>query len=641
MKFFLLNTKIKKMVTLLKAFIVFAIIQFLYLPLKAQLNTFEPFPLKNESEYHIDFKIFFENDSAEKADLQKFYDGLDIFYSLKNKTVLNSKILLASLQLYDSLLIQFNRHYIYHNLLSYVNRNNYVSYDLCNKIYADFLTKTSFFEKEVSGLSPEKIEMYLKEEPWIKKFSYFFEDILRNKEHKLDSSIEDKIFNLIPSISGWQFDLYSAITDNIKFEDIETPYGRLNVRRDRIAIQGSSDSSVRKAGFKKLYAGFNSMRDLYAFTIIKLANGINEESLLHNFKDAEDFYYFDKFHTKESVNTILKNITDSVNIYKHYQQIRADYKKRILSSNNISYWDMGFNNDFVPPVYSIDSANQIILSALSPLGNDYHKELSDLLNPLNRRMEIAPAENKRSGNFSRGFIGSTSIFFTGAYRGSYNDLRVLTHESTHAVHRQLMNINGVLPVYASGPSYFFESFAIFSEFLLSDYLIEHSKTNAEKQFFLELYFDNKGMALFSVAGDALLEQKIHEGVRNNIINSAKDLDSLNELINTSFSIWNTKEYPELNQRWITAGLFYEDPFYEINYVLGSMLALKYYQLYKFDKESFSKKYIALLKNGFNQPPQKLLKTFLDIDINDNNILFDDFFVTKIKVNQLEALYKSE
>jgi len=86
---------------------------------------------------------------------------------------------------------------------------------------------------------------------------------------------------------------------------------------------------------------------------------------------------------------------------------------------------------------------------------------------------------------------------------------------------------------------------------------------------------------------------------------------------------------------------YEDPFYEINYVLGSMLALKYYQLYKFDKESFSKKYIALLKNGFNQPPQKLLKTFLDIDINDNNILFDDFFVTKIKVNQLEALYKSE
>jgi oligoendopeptidase F len=254
-------------------------------------------------------------------------------------------------------------------------------------------------------------------------------------------------------------------------------------------------------------------------------------------------------------------------------------------------------------------------------------------------MEIAPDKNKRAGGFSRGFIGTNSIFYTGGYRGYYDDVRVLTHESTHAVHRQLMNNIGVLPVYASGPDYLFESFAIFNEFLLTDYLIAQSKTKPEKQYYLEQYFDNKGMALFSIAADALLEQKIHEGVSSGIINNADDLDSLNQSINKIFSVWNTESYPELNQRWITASLFYEDPFYEINYVLGAVLALKYYQLYNQNKDLFRKNYSALLKNGFNSSPQELLKNFLGIDIDSPELVTDAISIIKIKVGQFDYLYR--
>lgn len=604
-----------------------------------QQVSFDPFPQKNESSYHLDFTKYFANEIEEKKDLDGFYKILDRFYSFKNKSTLSAKNLLASLRLYDSLLIQYNRHYIYHNLLSSVNRNNYTSKDLSDKMDAYFLKKTAFFEKEMSNLSSSKITTFITEEAGIKKYKYYIDDIFRNKQHQISSSVEEKINNLIPALTGWQFDLYSSITSNIKFDDINTTNGQLNVRLDRATIITNNDSSVRESGYKKLYEGFNSRRELYAFTLIKLANATNEEALLHNFSDAENYYYFDKSHTKNSINTILKQITDSVGIYKHYQQIVADYKKSKLTSNKIHYWDLGIVTDLVQPKFTIDSANQIILAALQPLGNEYQKELADLLNPNNGRMEIAPDKNKRTGGFSRGFIGIKSVFFTGGYRGFYDDMRVLTHESTHAVHRQLMNVNNVLPVYASGPNYFFESFAILNEFLLTDYLLEHSKTKVEKQYYLEQYFNNKGMALFSVASDALLEQKIHEGVQNSTINTADDLDTLNDSINKIFSIWDTKEYSQLNQRWITASLFYEDPFYEINYVLGAMLALEYYQLYNNDRDLFTKQYISLLKNGFNALPDKLLKTFLNIDINDPNILRDAMMITKVKVNQLEELYK--
>ncbi|MEO8760048.1 MAG: hypothetical protein ABI388_03090 [Bacteroidia bacterium] len=611
----------------------------LTITVKAQTSTFNPFQKENYAIYHLDFTQYFVNDNEEKKDLQKLYASLKKFSLFKGKTTLSAANLIAVLKMQDSLLIQFYRHYIYHYLLASVNRKNIQSRELSKKMEADFNEKTSFLEKELTGLSPSKLTNYIQQKPEIKKYDYYFKKILRNKEHQVSPSIEETINHLTPSLSAWQFELYQTIGDNIKFEDIETPNGKLNAKKESKLLQTNSDSSIRQKGFKKLYEGFNSMRDLYAFTLIKLANAANENALLHHFSDAAEMYYFDKFQTKVTINNILLQITDSVSVYKHYQQIKSDLKKQKLLTPQINYWDLDFSPNLKQPQFTIDSAQQIILAALQPLGEEYHKELFNLLNPVNRRMEIYPDKNKRSGGFSMGFIGTNSVFFTGGYLGYYNDVRVLVHESTHAIHRQLMNANNVLPVFADGPNYLFESFAIFSEFLFSDYLIQQAKTKEEKQYYLEQYFDNKGMIMFSVASDALLEQNIHDGIKAGIINTADDLDSLNKKINETFSIWNTEQLPQLNQRWITARLFYEDPFYEINYVLGAMLALKYYELYTANKDLFCKNYIALLKNGFTADAQTLLKKYLDIDINNpSNLVKDAIKITNLKVNQLEELY---
>jgi oligoendopeptidase F len=627
------------MTVISKSVLILSIILCLHSAGKAQQKPFDPYPQNNKDMYHLDFKQYFLNEKEEKKDLGRFYCNLDSFNSFKNKSTLSASNLFAALKLQDSLLIQFSKHDIYFDLLASVDRLNSVYRDACNKIESDFSEKSAFFEKELTALSDIALEKYFKEEPQLERYRFYISDLLRNQSHQIPSNAEESIAFLTPELSGWQFNLYETITDNIQFDDIETSEGKLNVKKDRIAILTNSAGAIRKEGYKKLYSGFNSSRDLYAFTLIKLADASYKTALIHNFSDAAEMYYFAKFQSKGTINSILKQIVDSVSIYKHYQRLKADSKKKIAEADTVHYWDLGFSKNLIQPKFSIDSASKILLEALMPLGNEYQKELAGLLNPVNRRMEIAQDNNKRSGGFSKGFIGTNSIFYFGGYRGYYDDMRVLTHESTHAVHRQLMNDNGVLPVYASGPNYLFESFAIFSEFLLTDYLMAQSKTKPEKQFYLEQYFDNKGMALFSIAADALLEQKIHEGVSSGTINNADDLDSLNQSVNKIFSIWDTSSYPELNQRWITAGLYYEDPFYEINYVLGAVLALKYYQLYNRDKNLFSKKYSVLLKNGFNSSPQVLLKKYLDIDIDSPKLVTDAISIIKIKVGQLDDLYK--
>ena len=87
------------------------------------------------------------------------------------------------------------------------------------------------------------------------------------------------------------------------------------------------------------------------------------------------------------------------------------------------------------------------------------------------------------------------------------------------------------------------------------------------------------------------------------------------------------------------GLMYEDPFYDINYVYGVLLALEFYEMYTRDPEHFVPRYIALMRNGFDAPPATLLKRFLDLDLHDPRLLSNALSVLERKVNLLEESYQ--
>jgi oligoendopeptidase F len=143
----------------------------------------------------------------------------------------------------------------------------------------------------------------------------------------------------------------------------------------------------------------------------------------------------------------------------------------------------------------------------------------------------------------------------------------------------------------------------------------------------------KGLDAFYGAQDALLEQQVYDGVSSGKIRGADDLDKVSE--DSQFSIFPATT-PQLRNRWATASLMYEDPLYNVNYVYGGLLALKYYQLYSRDREAFVPRYIALLKNGFDAPPAALLKKFLDIDLFDSSLLTDDLNLLDHRLKQLES-----
>jgi oligoendopeptidase F len=245
------------------------------------------------------------------------------------------------------------------------------------------------------------------------------------------------------------------------------------------------------------------------------------------------------------------------------------------------------------------------------------------------------APDRYQGGFSIGFAGSTSMLFIGRYDGTFKDLSVIAHEGGHAAHRDLMSAHGVRPDYAHGPSFLFESFAMFNELILADYMAEHSTDPRLQRYYRERWMGIKGLDAFYGAEDALLEQQIYDGVAGGTIRGADDLDRLTVKVQGQFSSFPSTT-PELRNNWATVSLMYEDPLYDVNYVYGGLLALKYYQLYTANREDFAPRYAALLKNGFDAPPAELLKRFLNIDLFGPSLLRDDLELLDQRLRLLEG-----
>jgi oligoendopeptidase F len=599
---------------------------------------FQPIPEDLKSRYHFDLPhLFFADEAAVKTEESKYNATLTSLTELKGKATSNAENLLKTLQLYDLSLVDYIKLYTYWYLRSAINTNDEISDQQTGKLDSEFAEKTAFVQTELAVIDKRKIEEFIHQQPKLEKYQFAIESFSRYQPYTLSLKEEEILGSVDPSLTGWQFDLYQQILSNTKFADIQSGGKTLNVRRQRADISNDPDRDIRKQGFLKLYEGYASQRNLYAYALMQTVSARNTIARLHKFEDAADQAYFNSFWSKQEVHDLLERVATAAELYKRYQKIRADYITKKKSIPDVAYWDLSGASLQNVPRFTITEATNVIEHALTPLGPEYSKELNSLLDPSNGRIDIVKGENRKSGGFSKGFPGVPTVFFAGGFEGYYNDVRILTHESTHAIHRQLMKNNQVLPVYAEGPHFLFESFAIFNELLLPDYLYKQEKDPERRKYFLEQFFEGKGMALFFVGLDAMLEEAIYDGVTKGEIKNADDLDQVTRKISDRFSIWNEK-HPQLNMRWITSGLFYEDPFYDINYVYGSLLALHYYELYEKDPQHFMIQYNALLRNGFDAPPKVLLKKFLNLDLDDPQILAGPVQILTEKVNELEKEY---
>lgn len=508
-------------------------------------ETFDPFP-NGAARYHLDFSRIFASPDAEKGDRVALERELDAFQAMRGHVTSDAAHLLAALQRNDAVQARVARHAMYLYLRYAVDTRDEKSRDDDDAIEAEAAAKTAFLNDEILRLSDARLARLMAVQPKLETYRYAIESIRRWRRHTLSVPEEALWSATEPLATQWQYDLY-----------------------------------------EKLRAQ-NAAPELFAFALLRLASARNALARLRHFDDAAAWSYFGRDLTRPAVKALLERVAANADVYKRYQKLRAERAGKTAA-----------------PRFTIDEARSIVLAAAAPLGEEYAAQLRALLDPANGRMDIVPGPNRKSGGFSQGALGTQSVFFARGFAGSYNDVRVIAHEATHAVQRQLMDAGRVPMTYTSGASYLAEALAIFNELLLADFMAARSGD----RFYLEQFLDVKGMAAFSIAPEAELEEAVYDGVAAGTIHGAGDLDALTARVYDRYTIGTPKT------QWMSVRLMYEDPFYDVNYVYGAIIALRMYAMYGRDPKAFAPRYVAMMKNGYTAPPAVLLKRFFGIDLD--------------------------
>ena len=145
--------------------------------------------------------------------------------------------------------------------------------------------------------------------------------------------------------------------------------------------------------------------------------------------------------------------------------------------------------------------------------------------------------------------------------------------------------------------------------------------------------------VFTSAEEATLEQGIYDGVTAGKINDGSDLDSLSAKILNQYELFAADE-PELRKNWMRKRLLYEDPLYLVNYLYAALVACKFYEMDKANPDDFQKRYMALLREGFDAPAADLIQKNMGFTLDGDELLSGALKLMQRRTAELQQTYQT-
>jgi len=340
----------------------------------------------------------------------------------------------------------------------------------------------------------------------------------------------------------------------------------------------------------------------------------------------------------DAVQATLTAVQRHASQRRAYQQVLLQHAGR-MGSPDPQIWDLSLPDaGFVPPVLTLEQVRDTATDAMRGLGPGYAGEVRALLDPAQRRMDMAPTLGPRSADaFPVAAPGVPSLLFVGQRGGTLESDVEVVHEAGHAVHGQWMERGNVSAFYRNGTSWLNEAYAIFNELEFRDQLYQQAQDPRAKAYHLTSLLDDIVLQLFTASEEAQLEQSIYQGVAAGTLGTADDLDALTLKVLSGYGMM-AERYPALGATWETKRLMYEDPLYLANYLFAGLVAVQLYVQEQQDPQGFRQRYLAVLSEGFDRAPQEQVAQLLGHAPDWPALVDADLQVFDAHVARLQALH---
>ena len=543
----------------------------------------------------------YANESEWEREYKETQRGLDDYQKFQGRLAKSAKVLFEALQERDRIRMLLERLYVYANQRYHEDTGNSVYQQLSGRAQ-NLMVKAqgafSFLEPELMELTEELFERFLEENEKLRLYKRYMEEIFRTRKHVLSKEMEE-VMAQVSQIANGPENIFSMFNNaDLRFGTLQDEEGNsVELTHGRYAqFLESSDRSVRKAAFERLYGTYGQFQNTLAATFEANVKQAGFFAKMRNYPSAP----LDGGNIPVEVyDQLLTAVHQALPALHRYVELR----RRLLGVDVLHMYDL-----YTPLVssekkrYSFEQAKAMVKEGLAALGEDYQELLQKGFDE--GWIDVYENQGKRSGAYSWGAYG-THPYVLLNYNGTLNHVFTLAHEMGHALHSWYSDHAQPYP-YAGYRIFVAEVASTCNESLLIHDLIGKARDDSEKVYLINYFLEQFRTTVYRQTMFAEFEKIVHEKCALGESLTANVLCEIYRELNRVYFGEGMEIDEQIALEWARIPHFYT-PFYVYQYATGFSAAIAISQKIIDGEPEIVEKYKRFLSGGSSMDPVELLK----------------------------------
>ena len=319
----------------------------------------------------------YANESEWEREYKETQRGLDGYQKFQGRLAKSAKVLFEALQERDRIQMLLERLYVYANQRYHEDTGNSVYQQLSGRAQ-NLMVKAqgafSFLEPELMELTEELFERFLEENEKLRLYKRYMEEIFRTRKHVLSKEMEE-VMAQVSQIANGPENIFSMFNNaDLRFGAVQDEEGNsVELTHGRYAqFLESSDRSVRKAAFERLYGTYGQFQNTLAATFEANVKQAGFFAKMRNYPSARAAALDGGNIPVEVYDQLLTAVHQALPALHRYVELR----RRLLGVDVLHMYDL-----YTPLVssekkrYSFEQAKAMVKEGLAALGEDYQELL--------------------------------------------------------------------------------------------------------------------------------------------------------------------------------------------------------------------------------------------------------------------------
>ena len=564
--------------------------------------------LKILDKYKWNLADIYPDDQAWRSAKEQLAKELPQMKMFQGKLGTSAATLANALDKYFGFDKELSRLYVYAQMLSDQDTRDATHLGMKQEMIqlaAAEAAEVAFLEPEILRFEKGRVDKFIRNEPRLKIYRFYLEDIARRSAHTL-SAAEEKLLADMGPLAAASSSTYGILSNaDFPFPSVTLSDGKV-VKLDQAAfadLRALPNRSDREKVMSAFFAALGHFSGTFGTTMNGEVQKVLFQSKARKYESALEYSLNGPNIPVSVYMRLIDGINKNLPAFHRYLKLR----QRILGLDQLHYYDL-----YAPLVgsveltYSPEQAQKLVLEAVAPLGSEYTSTVERAYD--SRWIDLFPNEGKRSGAYSEGAAYDVHPYMLINYNGKYTDVSTLAHEMGHTMQSYFSNKTQPYPL-ANYPIFVAEVASTFNETLLINHVLKNTKDDDTRLSLLGNYLENIKSTVFRQAQFAEFELRMYEmaGKGQPITGNALAklyLDITRKYYGQDQGISIVDDY--IANEWSYIPHFYRD-FYVFQYATSFTASMALSEKVIGGDPAATKRYLAFLSAGGSKYPIDLLK----------------------------------